>query len=356
MTQTCSTPYQSKNFGMDNPSQQGLTWASQVWRYWYLQQSTQISRTSFQQANIKAMHFGNKNKTLFPYENMGFHPPVHRAALWCHVCFWETVLHNWTWVGLQKLGNEFAGPRQRDFLCFQTYIQIVLENLVLESGPRVHDHNVTKPKSAEQDGKCALLTNRRQKKLGYVSHWHDGGLGIAVLKKKRPALSCHLKHSLWPLSCTQRMLFCLSHFFKKGLIDGFYQDRTSMWTYQNYEHSPKKNWSTANWNAICFIEQIFHHCPSLKTEPVFIANHLVCTNWTKCLRRKIAGWNPNEVKLLELSISAGLATMLRNTCCTHSLRRPVASTPGPSLAASFSCENQTRRATNTCSWLKLKIK
>lgn len=171
---------------------------------------------------------------------MGFHPPVHRAALWCHVCFWETVLNNWTWVELQKLGNEFAGPRQRDFLCFQTYIQIVLENLVLVSGPRVHDHNVTKHKSAEQDGKCALLTNRGQKKLGYVSHWHDGGLGIAVLKKKRPALSCHLRHSLWPLSCTQRMLFCLSHFFKKRFNWCFYQDRTSMWTYQNYEHSPKK--------------------------------------------------------------------------------------------------------------------
>lgn len=291
MTQTCSTPYQSKNFGMDNPSQQGLTWASQVWRYWYLQQSTQISRTSFQQANITVMQFGNK-KTVFPYENMGFHPPVHRAALWCHVCFWETVLNNWTWVELQKLGNEFAGPRQRDFLCFQTYIQIVLENLVLVSGPRVHDHNVTKPKSAEQDGKCALLTNRGQKKLGYVSHWHDGGLGIAVLKKKRPALSCHLRHSLWPLSCTQRMLFCLSHFFKKRFNRCFYQDRTSMWTYQNYEHSPKKNWSTANWNAICFIEQIFHHCPSLKTEPVFIANHLVCTNWTFNVSAGIAGWKP----------------------------------------------------------------
>lgn len=152
------------------------------------------------------------------------------------------------------------------------------------------------------------------------------------------------------------MLFCLSHFFKKGLIDVFIRIGHQCEPIKIMNIHRKIKRSTANWNAICFIERIFHHCPTLKTEPVFIANHLVCTNWTKCLREKIAGWNPNEVKLLELSISAGLATMLRNTCCTHSLRRPVASTPGPSLAASFSCGNQTRRATNTCSWLKLKIK
>lgn len=356
MTQTCSTPYQSKNFGMDNPSQQGLTWASHVWRYWYLQQSTQISRTSFQQANITVMQFGNK-KTVFPYENMGFHPPVHRAALWCHVCFWETVLNNWTWVELQKLGNEFAGPRQRDFLCFQTYIQIVLENLVLVSGPRVHDHNVTKPKSAEQDGKCALLTNRGQKKLGYVSHWHDGGLGIAVLKK----INGQHYHAIWGTvfglcHALKGCFFASATFSKKGLIDVFirighqcepikimniHRKKTDQQpTEMRYVSSNKSSIIALLLKLNLFLSQIIWSAPTgLSMSPP-----------------ESRGGNPNEVKLLELSISAGLATMLRNTCCTHSLRRPVASTPGPSLAASFSCGAKNRRATSTCSWLKLKIK
>ena len=125
--------------------------------------------------------------------------PSWGAAIWCHVCFWETVGNNWTWVTMQKFGNEVAGPRKRDFLCFRTYIQTVLE---IASGPctciwstitMCHQPQIWKGCQMPFSRKYSIsfwsieIRHRGQYKLRYVSRWHHGGLGFTVLQKKWPA-------------------------------------------------------------------------------------------------------------------------------------------------------------------------
>ena len=148
-------------------------------------------------------------------------------------------------------------------------------------------------------------------------------------KKNDPHQQGHPDAMSWNMSAEAQFLAFVMHakdaclpqpFEKKG-----YPSRMGHQCEPNHEHSTEKQYVSLKKYFII----------ALKTEPFYRKSFGLHHNSMKCLRRNPG--NPSEVKLLELSISAVLATMLRSTCCTHSLRRPVASTPGPPLAASFSC-------------------
>ncbi len=216
-------------------------------------------------------------KMLFPYENIGFHPLLHPAAIWCHVCFWETAVSQYTWV--KNWAKHFQVLESEISFVSEPTFQTVLEDLVYTCIWSIimicHQPQIWGCQMPLTHKYCVFgvrIWHQRQYTLRYVSQI----VNIIVArdsqfsKKKRPASTGTsrrdvMKQVSWGtffgLCHALKGCFFASAIFAKKLDKRVGHQRGPMKIL-----SIKINWSIANWNAIFLTEKNIPSLP-LKLNP-----------------------------------------------------------------------------------------